>query len=1014
MAVMKTKNDLLKLAALLFAAARVEAQSGYVELCTVQVYQTCGTPTLTKTLSFPQSFSYASNTTSTMAASSSGGCSTCSTSSSVSSYIEPSVPASSTSVAPPPVSTTPGLSTSGSVTFTSTPSPSSSSSSPVRSSVPSSSSSSVGPPPIYTPPPVLSVSSSVTFTSTPSPITSSSSEAPPPVYTPPPVLSTSSSVTFTSTPSPITSSSSESPPPIYTPPPVLSTSSGITFTSTPLPITSSSSEVPPPIYTPPPVLSTSSSVTFTSTPLPITSSSSEAPPPIYSPPPVLSTSSDVTFTSTPSPIPSSSSSEETPPIYTPPPVLSTSSGITFTSTPSPSSSSPSSSSSSSVGVPPIYTPPTVVSISSTSTATPAPSCTNGIETDADGVQYEVQCGSDTTGGTQGTPYGTSSRTTSYRDCFAVCNDTPLCQGFVWVGAPGSYGNGPGTCYFKGTGEPDQTITFEQTNDPGRVACIIANPAPPVSSIPSSTASSSSVGEAPIYTPPAEITTTTSTSSSSAVESPPYSSPPVQPTTTTTTTTTSTTSTSSSLEVPPIYTPPPQPTTTTTTTTTSASSSSSSAPAGPSCPYAADTIITDDNGIDYTVRCNADTTGGGLGDLYSTTNSAGSFQECFTVCDGYPTCQGFVFLGARDSYGSGAGNCYFKGADPGQTIAFTNSDSAHFAAIKVNQNGPAVYPVTTTTTTTTTSSSSSVAIFVPTTTTTTTTTTSTSSSSTITSRVIYTPPPPSQISTSVSSTTSISFPSQPARLSCARQGYLVQNFNWFVVEIATGNTVQNGSIQGGIPMQAMGYNRCDGLIYATDQEAHLVRFGLDLNPQRLYEQTFFRYQTGEVDNDCQYWAIRTADNDVARWIHVDVNPASPVYGSIIGQGELAVPQYFYADWAYVPGAGSYLWSVGVDQPTGYAYLYRFDQATLTSIIVASFGDIGLTGWIPDPASGYRLNFGAMYASADGFLYGSENISGNIYRFTVTEPYNWQFLVQGPGTVQNDGARCIDNTEAIGTY
>ncbi|OTA38770.1 hypothetical protein BTJ68_01190 [Hortaea werneckii EXF-2000] len=216
------------------------------------------------------------------------------------------------------------------------------------------------------------------------------------------------------------------------------------------------------------------------------------------------------------------------------------------------------------------------------------------------------------------------------------------------------------------------------------------------------------------------------------------------------------------------------------------------------------------------------------------------------------------------------------------------------------------------------------------------------------------------------------------------------------------------------MQAMGYNRCDGLIYATDQEAHLVRFGLDLNPQRLYEQTFFRYQTGEVDNDCQYWAIRTADNDVARWIHVDVNPASPVYGSIIGQGELAVPQYFYADWAYVPGAGSYLWSVGVDQPTGYAYLYRFDQATLTSIIVASFGDIGLTGWIPDPASGYRLNFGAMYASADGFLYGSENISGNIYRFTVTEPYNWQFLVQGPGTVQNDGARCIDNTEAIGTY
>ncbi|KAI7136087.1 hypothetical protein KC324_g16670, partial [Hortaea werneckii] len=844
--------------------------------------------------------------------------------------------------------------------------------------------------------------------------------APPPIYTPPPVLSTSSSVIFTSTPSPITSSSSEAPPPIYTPPPVLSTSSGITFTSTPSPIPSSSSEEPPPIYTPPPVLSTSSSVTFTSTPSPITSSSLEAPPPIYTPPEVLSTSNGVTFTSTPSPSSSSLSSEEVPPIYTPPPVLSTSSGITFTSTPSPSSSSrssSSSSSSSSVGVPPIYTPPTVSSISSTSTATPAPSCISGIETDVEGVQYEVRCGADTTGGNQGTPYGTSNRLTSYRDCFAICNDTPQCQGFVWVGAQGSYGNGPGNCYFKGTGVPDQTITFVPGTDSSKVACIRANPGPPVTSTTSSiaTVSSTSVGEPPIYTPPAEITptttttttTTTSTSSSSLVESPPIYTPPVQPTTTTTTTTTSTTSTSSSLEVPPIYTPPPQPTTTTTTTTTtSASSSSSSAPAGPSCPYAPDTIITDDNGIDYTVRCNADTTGGGVGNSYATTNSANSFEECFTICDNYPRCQSFVWLGSLNSYGSGAGNCYFKGADPGQTIAFTNSDSAHFAAIKVNQGGPVVPPaVTTTTTTTTTSSSSSVAIVVPPTTT---------SSSTITSRVIYTPPPPTQISTSVSSTTSITFPSQPARLSCARQGYLVQNFNWFVVEIATGNTVQNGTIQGGIPMQAMGYNRCDGLIYATDQEAHLVRFGLDLTPQRLYEQTFFRYQTGEVDNDCQYWAIRTADNDVARWIHVDVNPASPVYGSIVGQGELAVPQYFYADWAYVPGAGSYLWSVGIDQPTANAYLYRFDQATLTSVIVASFGDIGLADFRPDPASGYRLNFGAVYASADGYLYGSENISGNIYRFTVTAPYNWQFLVRGPGTVQNDGARCIDNTEAIGTY
>ena len=106
-------------------------------------------------------------------------------------------------------------------------------------------------------------------------------------------------------------------------------------------------------------------------------------------------------------------------------------------------------------------------------------------------------------------------------------------------------------------------------------------------------------------------------------------------------------------------------------------------------------------------------------------------------------------------------------------------------------------------------------------------------------------------------------------------------------------------------------------------------------------------------------------------------------------------------------------MGIDQATAFAYLYRFDQTTLTLQVVANFGDIGLTP-VVDTASGYRTNFGAVYASADGFLYGSENLSGRIYRFTVTAPYGWQYLSLGPGTTQNDGARCIDNTEPITPY
>lgn len=155
------------------------------------------------------------------------------------------------------------------------------------------------------------------------------------------------------------------------------------------------------------------------------------------------------------------------------------------------------------------------------------------------------------------------------------------------------------------------------------------------------------------------------------------------------------------------------------------------------------------------------------------------------------------------------------------------------------------------------------------------------------------------------------------------------------------------------------------------------------------------------------------SDFARWIHVDTNPDSPVYGNVVEQGQLPVPQYFFADWAYVPYAGPYLWSIGIDQPTAFAYIYRFDQTTLDLQVIAALGNIGLVP-VADPASGFRTNFGAMYASADGFLYGSENLSGRIYRFQVQPPYAWQYLVDGPQTAQNDGARCIDNVEAIGSY
>jgi hypothetical protein len=90
--------------------------------------------------------------------------------------------------------------------------------------------------------------------------------------------------------------------------------------------------------------------------------------------------------------------------------------------------------------------------------------------------------------------------------------------------------------------------------------------------------------------------------------------------------------------------------------------------------------------------------------------------------------------------------------------------------------------------------------------------------------------------------------------------------------------------------------------------------------------------------------------------------------------------------------------------GAAALYSFRKSTVTLTQVFYFGLIGIVPNNDLP------NFGAVYASSElGILYGSENFSGNIYRFDISTPTapTWEiFATGGPPTQQNDGARCIN--------
>jgi hypothetical protein len=141
-----------------------------------------------------------------------------------------------------------------------------------------------------------------------------------------------------------------------------------------------------------------------------------------------------------------------------------------------------------------------------------------------------------------------------------------------------------------------------------------------------------------------------------------------------------------------------------------------------------------------------------------------------------------------------------------------------------------------------------------------------------------------------------------------------------------------------------------------------------------------------------------------WIQLDLRPGSATFGKELDSG-ISTPQYTVIDWAYVPGGGDYLWGLGYDNTTDPAtsptYLMRFDRTTHVWTTLTNFGVIASSQLSPPAANAW----GAVYASDGGFIYGSENNSGEIYRFPL--PGNGTTAVKisnGPKSTQNDGARC----------
>lgn len=196
---------------------------------------------------------------------------------------------------------------------------------------------------------------------------------------------------------------------------------------------------------------------------------------------------------------------------------------------------------------------------------------------------------------------------------------------------------------------------------------------------------------------------------------------------------------------------------------------------------------------------------------------------------------------------------------------------------------------------------------------------------------------------------------------------------------------------------MGYNLGDNYLYAAygGNAPTLLRIAgtgeaVSLGPLNVTTAL----NTGDVDENSQYWGSAGG----AQWVQVDLRPGSPTFGRTVANGT-ASPQNGVLDWAYVPRGGDNLYGLGWNTLQG-TVLMQFSRATKSWTTSTNYGQI-----VSSLLTGAR-NWGAVYASDDGFLYGSENGSGEIWRFSL--PANGTTAVKvadGIKASANDGARCI---------
>ena len=244
---------------------------------------------------------------------------------------------------------------------------------------------------------------------------------------------------------------------------------------------------------------------------------------------------------------------------------------------------------------------------------------------------------------------------------------------------------------------------------------------------------------------------------------------------------------------------------------------------------------------------------------------------------------------------------------------------------------------------------------------------------------------------------------PSFGSCDTRAFLFQNAptDVFAVDLVTGAAPQVANDIVPANINAVGYNPLDDYIYGVDSAiggTGLIRVGSDFTVQTLGfptgMPTTLGFNVGEFDNNGHYWVNSGATGNV---YEVDMRPGSATYFQVVSSRALNVIAGFNggADWAFNPVDG-FLYRTPMNTTTGRLHLFRYNRATGVQTNLGAIAGI---------AADATILVGANYSDAAGFVYGSDNTSGRIFRINTTAIAG-ALLSTGPLSGTNDGARCFN--------